>query len=209
MKLYYTAGACSLGAHIALEWSGADYQAEAVPFSGPRLKEIYPEGNGKVPILDRENGLPMLTQTPAIIRYIADRFPAANIGSSDSVDDQAELNRWIVFLCADLHPAFHPVFVGGRYTTDDSQSAVECVEEAARGMVRKELQVLDKHLQGRTYIIGDSATIADAYAFPMLRWAMDKLPEQLNDMPNLQRLHDVLASDSAVKSVLKDEGIDT
>jgi len=86
MKFYYTPGACSLGSHIALEWSGADYQAESVPFADERLKEIYPEGNGKVPILDRENGLPPLTQSPAILRYIADRYPGAEIGSSDSID---------------------------------------------------------------------------------------------------------------------------
>jgi len=207
MKLYYTPGACSLGVHIALEWAGIDYEAEAVPFSDPRLKEIYPAGNGKVPILDRQNGLPMLTQTPAILRYIADRFPAANIGSSDSIDEQAEVNRWMVFLSADLHPAFHPVFVGDRYTTDHSEQAVACVSEAAAGLVRKEMAVLDAHLQGKTYLVGDSATIADAYAFPMLRWAQDKLEEQLNDTPNLQRLHDVLASDEAVKRVLKDEGL--
>lgn len=207
MKLYYTPGACSLGAHIALEWTGIDYETEAVPFSDPRLKEIYPEGNGKVPILDRQNGLPLLTQTPAILRYIADRFPAANIGSSDSLDEQAEVNRWLVFLSADLHPSFHPVFVGDRYTTDASEKAVKAVSDAAANLVRKELSVLDAHLQGRNYIVGDSATIVDAYAFPMLRWAQDKLPEQLNDTPNLQRLHDVLAVDEAIQRVLKDEGL--
>ena len=207
MKLYYTPGACSLGAHIALEWAGVSYEAEAVPFADPRLKEIYPQGNGKVPILDRENGLPMLTQAPAILRYIADRFPAANIGSSDSVDEQAEVNRWLVFLSADLHPAFHPVFVGDRYTTDASEQAVSKVEEAARGHIRKELAVLDAHLQGRTYIVGDSATIVDAYAFPMLRWAQDKLPEKLDKVPNLQRLHDVLATNEGVKCVLENEGL--
>lgn len=207
MKLYYTPGACSLGVHIALEWAGVDYHTEAVPFADSRLKEIYPQGNGRVPILDRQNGLPMLTQAPAILRYIADRFPAANIGSSDSVDEQAEINRWLVFLCADLHPAFHPVFVGARYTADTGEHAVACVETAARGLVRKELAVLDSHMQGRTYIVGDSATIVDAYVFPMLRWAQDKLPEQLGETPNLQRLHDVLAADDAVKRVLKSEGL--
>ncbi len=209
MKLYYTPGACSLGAHIALEWSGAEYEAEAVPFSDPRLKEIYPEGNGKVPILDRQNGLPMLSQTPAVLRYIADRFPGANIGSSDSIDVQAEINRWLVFLSADLHPVFHPVFVGERYTSDKSEKAISCVEEAARGMIRKELAVLENHMQGKKYIVGDSATIVDAYVFPMLRWAMVKLPEQLEGTPNLQRLHDSIALDDAVKRVLKDEGLDT
>ena len=207
MKLYYTPGACSLGAHIALEWTGIDYKAKAVPFADPRLKEIYPEGNGRVPILDRQNGLPMLTQTPAILRYIADRFPAANIGSSDSVDEQAEINRWMVFLSADLHPAFHPVFVSQRYTTESSEQAIASVAEAGAELARKELAVLDSHLQGKTFIVGDSATIADAYAFPMLRWAHDKLPEQLKKTPNLQRLHDVLAVDRAVERVLKDEGL--
>ncbi len=207
MKLYYTPGACSLGPHIALEWSGADYQTEAVPFSDERLNEIYPEGNGKVPILDRENGLPPLTQSPAILRYIADRYPGARIGSSDSVDELAEINRWLVFLCADLHPVFHPVFVGDRYTTDQSQTAIEAVESAARTLIRKELEVLERHLQGRIYIVGDSPTIVDAYAFPMLRWAQVKLPEKLENTPNLQRLHDALAADAAVQKVMNAEGL--
>ena len=208
MKLYYTPGACSLGPHIALEWSGADYRTEAIPFADQRLKEIYPEGAGKVPILDRENGLPPLTQSPAVLRYIADRYPSAKIGSSDSVDELADINRWLVFLSADLHPVFHPVFVTERYTTDHSEEALESVASAARILIRKELDVLERHLQGRIYIVGDSPTIVDAYAFPMLRWAQAKLPEKLENTPNLQRLHDALLADSGVQKVMQDEGLE-
>ena len=207
MKLYYTPGACSLGVHIALEWSGADYETEAVPFAHSRLKEIYPAGSGRVPILDRQNGLPMLTQAPAILRYIADRFPDANIGSNDSLDEQAEINRWMVFTCADLHPVFHPVFVPNRYTTHRSKQSISGIEQAAREMIRKELAILEYHLEGKSYIVGDSPTIADAYVFPMLRWAVDKLPEKLSDTPNLQNLHDLMAANEAVKRVLKKEGL--
>jgi len=56
--------------------------------------------------------------------------------------------------------------------------------------------------------VGDSPTIVDAYAFPMLRWAQVKLPEKLDNTPNLQRLHDALAADSGVQKVMKNEGIE-
>lgn len=207
MKLYFTPGACSLGPHIALEWTGAEYQAISTPFADPSLKDVFPEGSGKVPILDREDGSKPLTQSPAILRYIADRYPESNIAVSDSIEDAAEVNRWLVFLCSDLHPAFHPVFVGERYTKDTNEDAIEAVRQAATDMVRKELSILNNHLEGKTYIVGERPSIADAYAFPMLRWSMDKLPEKLDKHPNLQRLHDTMAINSGVIAVLNAEGL--
>ncbi len=207
MKLYYTPGACSLGPHIALEWIGQDYEAEAVPFADEKLKQVFPEAAGKVPILDRKNGSTLLTQSPAILRYLADRYPEADIGGGESLDECAEANRWLNFLCADLHPACHPLFVSDRYTTETTKEALDAVYGAAKKLVRRELNILNKHMEGRTYIVGDKPSIVDAYAFPMLGWITVKFPEQLNDYPNLQRLRETMCANEGVDAVLEAEGL--
>lgn len=207
MKLYYTPGACSLAVHIVLEWSGIEYQTEVVPFGDEKLKRVYPEGGGKVPILDRHNGASPLTQTPVILRFIADSKPQVDIGGGALLEGSTEVDRWLAFLCADLHPCFHPLFVTDRYTTQTNNEALISVKNAAMVLVRKELTILNKHLNCQCFIVGDKLSIADAYAFPMLRWAMDKLPEKLSQFPNLERLHDTVFEDMGVQQVMADEGL--
>ncbi len=207
MKLYYTPGACSLGPHIALEWIGQPYEAEAVPFADEKLKKIFPKAAGKVPILDRQDGSILLTQSPAILRYLADRYPEADIGGGHSLDECAEANRWLNFLCADLHPACHPLFVGDRYTTETREEALTAVYDAAKNLVRKELKILNEHMEGRDYIVGNKPSIVDAYAFPMLGWIMMKFPEQLDDYPNLQQLRERLCTNVGIDAVLEAEGL--
>lgn len=207
MKLYYTPGACSLGPHIALEWIGKKYESEAVPFAHQRLKDVCPEAAGKVPILDRQDGSALLTQTPAVLRYLADRYPETNIGGGTSLVERSEVDKWLSFLCADLHPLCHPLFVSERYTTETTDDALKAVYEAAANLARAELKVLDSHLEGRNYIVGESPSIVDAYVFPMLGWITIKLPEKLEAYPNLQRLHATLSKNSGVDAALKDEGL--
>ena len=93
-----------------------------------------------------------------------------------------------------------------RYTTSADPAARDAVQEAGRKLVRKRLKLLDAQLDGRDFILG-RRSVVDAYAFPMIRWAANLLPEGIQAWPNVQALHDRIAADPAVQRVLaREEG---
>ncbi|MFD1881238.1 glutathione S-transferase family protein [Paracoccus pacificus] len=203
--LYYSPGACSLAPHIVLEWIGAPYEAVKVKFGSPELLAVNPAG--AVPTLREDDGW-LLTQAGAILEYLAAKHPEAGLSGGDSLHDQAEAHRWSAFLTSDMHAAFWPIFLSGRYTTDTSDAAKQAVVEAGQKLVRKQMGILNTHLEGRDWILGQGAgkrSVVDAYAFPMIRWGIKVLPGGLADFPNVQALHDRLAADPAVQKVVAAE----
>lgn len=106
------------------------------------------------------------------------------------------------FLASDVHPAFWPVFMPFRYTTDPARGMVV---EAGHKLVAKQFGILDSHLEGREHVRDGGRSVIDAYAFPMIRWAIKLLPGGLESYQNVQALHDRLAADPAVREVLARE----
>lgn len=200
-RLLYHTGACSLAPHIVLEWIGAPYQAQNVAFGSDPLLAANPAG--AVPVLIEDDGW-TLTQCGAILRYLAKKHPEAGLDGGDDPRAAAELDRWSSFLTGDLHPAFFPLFMPARYTASDEKPARDEVQEAGRALVRRKLALLDAHLAGRDWILG-GRSVVDAYAFPMIRWAAKLLPEGISGWANLQALHDRIAADPAVETVLARE----
>lgn len=200
--LYYAAGACSLAPHIVLEWIGAPYEAVKVEVGSQELLAVNPAG--AVPTLREDDGW-LLTQAGAILDYLAHKHPEAGLAGGKGLRDKAEAHRWSSFLTSDMHAAFWPVFMPHRYTTDESEGAKKAVVEAGLALVRKQLGFLNSHLDGREWILDGGRSVIDAYAFPMIRWAIKLLPSGLADYPNVQALHDRIASDAAVQKVLARE----
>ena len=204
IKLFYSPGACSLAPHIVLEWIRAPYEAVRVRFGDPDYLKVNPAG--AVPALDTGEGW-TLTQAGAILSYLARRFPDAKVGGGDSLRERAEIDRWSHFLTGDLHPAFFPYFVPARYTMTTGAEAHESTKKAALKLVRKKLELLDAHLAGRAFIVGEARSFIDAYAFPMVRWAASALPDGLDAYANIRAHHERLAADAGVKAALTAEGI--
>lgn len=205
LKLYYSSGACSLAPHVVLEWIGAPYEAQRVDFKSPDYKRINPAG--AVPALDTGEDW-ILTQGAAILRYLARRFPEARLASDGSTREVAEMDRWTSFITGDLHPAFFPLFVPQRYTVSKEKSAQEDVQAAAHAQVGVKLDLLERHLAGKTCMIGERRTYLDAYVLPMLRWARALVPGALDGRPACRGLLDRMENDPAVRKVLEDEGLD-
>lgn len=202
--LYYAPGACSLSVHIVLEWVEATYRAVNVNPADPGYLKINPVG--AVPALDIGTGV-SLTQCSAILKYLARRYPQAELDLHENHEVQADLARWASFLTGDLHPAFFPVFMPQRYTTDVSEDALKSVKAAGLLLVEKKLAILDQQLEGREYFMGSKRTYVDAYSIPMVRWAKNVLPDGLKNFSNVSRHHERLLEDAAVIRAMTDEGI--
>ena len=200
MKLYYSTGACSLSDHIVLEWTGAPYETVRVSREErqtPEFRKLNPAG--AVPVFEHDGWV--LTQNAAILNYLADKFPQAKLGGDGTPESRAEVNRWLAFVNADVHPAFKPLFGATAYLED--AELIEKSKENARATLRGLLAQADTQLEGRDWIAGERS-IADPYLFVVLRWARGQGVD-LAGLDNLARFVARMEADPAVQKVLREE----
>lgn len=197
MKLYYLPGACSLADHIVLEWIGKPYEAHRM--SRETLKsDEYLKLNpaGAVPALEHDGWV--LTQNAAILNYLADTFPESGLGGDGTPKSRAEINRWLGFVNADVHPAFKPLFGATAYLEDPV--IIGKTQDAARTNLRKLFERADRQLQGREWLAG-SRSIVDPYLYVVLRWARS-MDVDLRGLDHLAAFTARMNADPAVQKVL-------
>ncbi|MBE7209609.1 MAG: glutathione S-transferase family protein [Gluconacetobacter diazotrophicus] len=200
--LYYAPGACSLAVHIVLEWIGVPYEAVAADRRTAEYRAINPAG--AVPALRCGSGV-VLTQASAILHYLARSHPAAELLDETTPEAAAENDRWSAFLTGDLHPAFFPVFTPGRYTISTDPATLDAVRAAGIALVRTKMTLLDRHLTGRTWMVGDRRSVLDAYTVPMVSWAAARLPDGLASLPAVAAHHARMLDDAVVQRVMAAE----
>ena len=106
LTLYYATNTCALASHIALEELGAAYDTRLVDFATAeqtKLDYLRINPKGRVPALVTDRGV--LTETPAILAYIAQTHPAARLAPLDDPFAFAELQAFMSYLCATVHVA--------------------------------------------------------------------------------------------------------
>ena len=202
MKLYSSPGACSTADHIALEWTGGQFEVEVVTREqrqSPTYLAVNP--SGQVPTL--VDGDLVLTQNAAILGYIADTWPQAQLAGDGSARQRAEANRWLAFVNSDLHPAFKPIFGPARYIADASQH--EAVKEQARKNVRALFERADQQLADKEWLAG-FRSYADPYLYITLRWAANTGID-LAGLDHLAAFKHQMENDAGVQAALKSEGL--
>lgn len=201
MKLYTSPGACSMADHIVLQWIGKPFEAQVVSRDQrktPEYLKINPAGG--VPVLE-DNGW-ILTQNAAILNYLADLHPEARLVGDGTPQGRAEVNRWLAFLNADVHPAFHPLFGSTSYLGDE---VADKTREAARKTLRGYFERIDTQLQGKDWLTG-MRSVADPYLFVVTQWAR-KMEVDLSGLDNLKAFDQRMAADPGVQAAMKAEGL--
>ena len=113
MKLYYSPGACSLSIHISLREAGLEFALDRVHLGSKKtqdgldFKAINPKGY--VPTLEIQPGL-VLTEGPAILRYLADQRPEAKLWPEGPALETYRHLEWLAFISSELHKQFSPLF---------------------------------------------------------------------------------------------------
>lgn len=205
MKLYTKPGACSLADHIVLHWSGLPFEVEIVDLAtmkSPAFLAFNPAG--AVPVL--RDGDWVLTQNAAILHYIADSAPDKALDGGNDKRSRAEVNRWLSFVNADVHPTFKPIFGATRYLGDEAM--VARTQDDARSKLRGLYQrVQDQLAAGHDWIAGTAApSIADAYLYVTLRWARG-VGVDLSGLDALAAFVARMEADAGVQEALKAEGL--
>jgi glutathione S-transferase len=202
MKLYTYPGACSTASHIALYWSGLPFEAEKMTFESlksPAFLAINPVG--MVPAI--VDGGFTLTQSSAILGYIADHSPQAGLFGDGSPRQRAETARWLAFGNTELHPTFGRLFAPGTYLRDTEQH--DALKASACAKLRKLFEHANVQLAGKDWLTGFRSA-ADAYFYVMLHWA-EMFQIDLGDLSHIVAFKQRMQSDAGVQSALRAEGL--
>lgn len=203
MKLYYMPGACSLASHIVLEWVGKPYEAHKLSreeLKGPEFLKINPLG--AVPALS--DGGWTVTQNAAILEYLAEQAPESKLLGDGTARSRADVRRWVGFINSDIHKTFSMIFGASRFLTDEK--AQKELAGSASTLLTKLFAQLDAQLAGKSYLTGNTPSIADAYLYVVLRWAHAKEVD-LSGLDNLAAFFKRMEADKAVQAALKAEGL--
>ncbi len=203
LTLYYSPNACSLSIHITLYWCDALFNAERVVFGESPLTTLSPLGT--VGLIDRGDESGILTQTPAILSYLAERFPAANIDGDNSLNGRAEKNKWLSFLASDVHHVFHLLFRSSRYGIKDNTIA----NEAVRMLCLERFEIINQRLLLNQWMLGNRKSIVDAYLFPMVCWYYRAFPEKNGQFKAIDHFYEMMCTDEGVKKAIEIETSNT
>jgi glutathione S-transferase len=200
MKLYYSPGACSLSPHIVLRESGLKFDTVLASTKSHKLQDgtdyytINPKGY--VPLLELDDGQ-RLSEGPAIVQYIADQVPASGLAPAAGTTARYRLMEWLNFISTELHKSFSPLFTPG-------------MPEEAKALYRERLlgrfKYLDQQLEGKSYLMGDGFTVADAYLFTVSSWCKH-VGVDISGLANLGAYIGRVAARPAVQAAMRAEGL--
>lgn len=200
LTIVYSPGSCAMASQIALEEAGAQYENRKIMLrDGDQYKPDFLAINpkGRVPAMLTDRGV--LTETPAILAYIAQSYPQAKLAPLDDPFAFAELQAFNAFMCATVHINFAHKTRGARWADDETAKA-----EMARKTpqtVREAFEMIDKTMIKGPFVMGKDYTIADMYLFTLARW----LPGQglqASQFPKVEGVMKAIADRPAVKKIV-------
>jgi glutathione S-transferase len=199
MKLFGSRNSRSLRCVWALEEANATYDYQRVWMTKgdgqkPEFKAVNPAG--KIPVL--QDGALTLTESVAIMFYVADKFPQAGLIPTDAIA-RAEMYRWIFYAVSEIEPHLWAIAQHRFALPEDKR--VPALEPTAAWQLARALRAIEKRLAHAPYMAGDDFSLADILCFHCLTWTLsaklDGVGEasiayvgRLRSRPALQRAND-------------------
>jgi glutathione S-transferase len=175
LTLYFAPHTCALATHIVLEEVGADYSAKRIDFAAnqqrsPEYLKINPKG--RVPALVTDRGI--LTETPAMLVYVAQSFPHPHLGSAlTPIDDPflfAEIQSFNSWLCSHLHVAHAHRMRGYRWVDADDTHSIAAMQRKVPQSVGESFALVEREMLKGPWVMGERYTICDSYLFTLAQW---------------------------------------
>ncbi|MBL8709760.1 MAG: glutathione S-transferase family protein [Rhodospirillaceae bacterium] len=169
LRLYFAPESCALASHLALEEAGASYEAVRVDFSkneqrSPAFLRVNPKG--RVPALATERGI--LTETPAILFYIAQTHPKAQLAPLDDPFALGRIQAFNSYLCSTVHVAHAHNWRGYRWA--DDPAAIDEMKRKVPETVAACFSLIESEMFAGPFVMGETFTIADPYLFTIATW---------------------------------------
>jgi glutathione S-transferase len=168
LTLYYAPNTCALATHIALEEAGATYETVRLDFrAGEQRGADYLAVNpkGRVPSLATPGGV--LTETPALLAYVAQTHPEARLAPADPFA-LAEAQAFNSYLCSTVHVAHAHRMRGARWA--DDEAAFEAMRRKVPQSVGDAFALIEHGMLKRPWVLGEAYSICDGYLFTLAQW---------------------------------------
>jgi glutathione S-transferase len=171
LKLFYAAHTCSLATHIVLEEVGADYSTVRIDFGkteqrSPEYLEVNPKG--RVPALVTDRGV--LTETPAMLVFVAQSFPDARLAPIDDPFAFAAMQAFNSYLCSTLHIAHAHRMRGHRWVDADDAASIAAMQRKVPQSVSACYDLIEHDMLKGPWVMGERYTICDPYLFTLAQW---------------------------------------
>jgi glutathione S-transferase len=202
-KLYYAPSTCALASHIALQEAGAAYTTERVDFrsnqqNSPEYLAINPKG--RVPTLVTDRGI--LTETPAMLAFIAQSFPQAQLAPLDDVFAFAQMQAFNSYLCSTVHVAHAHKLRGARWATEESTFAD--MKRKVPQTVGACFALIERDMLRGPWVMGEPYTICDPYLYTIAGW-LEGDGVDLAALPKVADHRKRMSERPAVQKVLAEE----
>jgi len=171
LTFYYAPGTCALASHLALEFSGAPYEAKRLDFKQqqqrtPEYLKINPKG--RVPALVTERGV--LTETPALLQYIAQAFPQAALAPIDDPFLLAKANEFNSYLCSTVHVNHAHKGRGYRWVDPDDGAALDAMKKKVPQTMAESFTLIEEQMFKGPWVLGEKFGTSDMYLYTLSRW---------------------------------------
>ena len=169
MKLYYARGTISIVVAIALEEAGMEYEPVKVSFADaeqtkPEYLGLNPKG--RVPTLVLDDGT-ILTETGALLEYIAALKPDANLVPQEPTD-AAHMRGVMYYLASTMHVAHAHKMRGSRWA--DQQSSWDDMAAKVPETMAACASYVQSHCLRGDFVSGETLSLADPYLFVVCNW---------------------------------------
>jgi len=203
LQLYYAPHTCALASHIALEEAGAPYATVRMSFQSedqkkPGYMKINPKA--RVPSLVTDKGI--LTETPAILAFIAQTFPVSKLAPVNNPFEFARVQAFNSYLCSTVHVAHAHRMRGYRWA--DDAAAIKAMQAKVPHSVGECFGLIEREMLAGPWVMGEAYTICDAYLFTLAQW----LEADGVDLAKIPRVIDNrrrMAERPAVRKAIADE----
>ena len=167
-SLHYGPGTAALAVHVALEEAGAEYEAHRLDMAGgEQTGEAYRRINpkGRVPALETPKGV--LTETPAILGYVARTWPEAKL-LPETPFAIARADEFASYLASTVHVAHAHKMRGSRWTDDESAHAA--MREKVTANMDAAATLIEEHYLAGPWVLGEGYSTCDPYLLTVTRW---------------------------------------
>jgi glutathione S-transferase len=203
LDLYYAPHTCSLATHIALEDAGAEYRLHRIDFrkaeqQTAEYRRINP--HARVPALVTARGI--LTETPAMLAFVAQSYPAARLAPLDDPFAFAKVQSFNSYLCSTVHVAHAHRMRGYRWA--DQESSFEDMKRKVPQSVGACFALVEDHLLAGPWVMGETYTIADPYLFTLAQW-LEADGVDLSRLPRILGHRARMAERASVRKAIAEE----
>ena len=199
--LYYAAGTCAQAVLIALYEADAQFTLKTLSFAdneqrSPEYLSINPKG--RVPALATEHGV--LTETPALLLYVAQTHPQARLAPLHDPFALAQMQEFNAYLASTAHIAHAHRPRASRWADDEAAQAA--MRAKVPQNMRDGFAIIEQHyLSAQPWVLGEQYSVADPYLFTMAGWLKSDGVD-INEFPRVAAHYARVAARPATQKAL-------